>query len=168
MSISGRNASQLRDPAVTFRAEPAPRGTGAARRPARAFPGLFGSLVSTYNAKMRGAQITVRCDCGGVGYVPYGERWDCGTCHRRWNTTQIPAEEYWGIMRDMRRLRINVILTALAIMVPILVLSAFAGLRILLLMPIAMSFWFLFYMPRWRRQVRERARSLRRWKLHPE
>jgi hypothetical protein len=124
--------------------------------------------VSTYNAKMRGAQITVRCDCGGVGYVPYGERWDCGTCHRRWNTTQIPAEEYWAIMRDMRQLRINVILTALAIVVPILVLSAFAGLQILLLLPVAMSFWFLFYMPRWRRRVRERARSLRRWKLHPE
>jgi hypothetical protein len=124
--------------------------------------------VSTYNAKMRGAQITVRCDCGGVGYVPYGERWDCGTCHRRWNTAQIPAEEYWAIMRDMRQLRINVILTALAIVVPILVLSAFAGLQILLLLPVAMSFWFLFYMPRWRRRVRERARSLRRWKLHPE
>jgi hypothetical protein len=33
---------------------------------------------------------------------------------------------------------------------------------------VLMSFWFLFYMPRWRRQVRERARNLRRWKLHPE
>jgi len=63
---------------------------------------------------VRGAQITVRCDCGGVGYVPYGERWECATCHRRWNTGQIPAEEYWGIMRDMRRMRISVILTALA------------------------------------------------------
>ena len=42
------------------------------------------------------------------------------------------------------------------------------GLRLLLLLPVLMSFWFLFYMPRWRRQVRQRARSLRRWKLHPE
>jgi hypothetical protein len=31
-----------------------------------------------------------------------------------------------------------------------------------------MGFWFLFYMPRWRRRVREQARNLRRWQLHPE
>ena len=118
--------------------------------------------------KMRGAQITVRCDCGGIGYVAYGERWECRTCHRRWNTAQIPADEYWGIMRDMRRTRINVLLTALAIVVPIVALSTLLGIRILLLLPVVMSFWFLFYMPRWRRRVREQARSLRRWKLTPE
>ena len=117
---------------------------------------------------VRGAQITVRCDCGGVGYVPYGERWECATCHRRWNTGQIPAEEYWGIMRDMRRMRISVIFTALAFVVPVVVLAAFTGLQLLLLLPVVMSFWFLFYMPRWRRRVREQARSLRRWQLHPE
>jgi hypothetical protein len=129
---------------------------------------LFGGLPSAYNAVMRGAQITVRCDCGGIGYVPYGERWDCSRCSRRWNTGQIPAEEYWGIMRDMRRLRISVIGTALAMVIPIAALTPVAGIRILLLLPVLMSFWFMFYMPRWRRQVRERARSLRRWKLHPE
>jgi fatty acid desaturase len=117
---------------------------------------------------VRGAQITVRCDCGGVGYVPYGERWECATCHRRWNTLQIPADEYWGIMRDMRRLRITVLLTALAFVVPVVILALFTGLQLLLLLPVLMSFWFLFYMPRWRRQVREQARSLRRWQLHPE
>jgi hypothetical protein len=31
-----------------------------------------------------------------------------------------------------------------------------------------MSFWFLFYMPRWRRRVRQQARNLQRWQLHPE
>jgi hypothetical protein len=129
---------------------------------------LFGRLTDTYNAGMRGAQITVRCDCGGIGYVPHGERWKCATCGRTWNTGQIPADEYWGIMRDMRRLRIRVIATALGLMVPVLVLSLIVGLRLLLLLPVLMSFWFLFYMPRWRRQVRERARNLRRWKLHPE
>ena len=118
--------------------------------------------------KVRGAQITVRCDCGGIGYVPYGERWECPTCHRRWNTTQIPAEEYWGIMRDMRRTRINVLVTSLGIIVPLVALSLFAGIQILLLLPVVMSFWFLFYMPRWRRRVRQRARSLTSWQLHPE
>lgn len=117
---------------------------------------------------MRGAQITVRCDCGEIGYVTYGERWECRTCRRRWNTGQIPADEYWGIMRDMRRLRLSVIAMALGIVVPIGALLPVAGIRILLLLPLAMGFWFMFYMPRWRRQVREHARSLRRWKLHPE
>ena len=70
---------------------------------------------------MRGALITVRCDCGGIGYVPYDERWECDACGRRWNTGQIPAEEYWGIMRDMRRMRITVLTTALALVVPIAV-----------------------------------------------
>jgi hypothetical protein len=71
-------------------------------------------------------------------------------------------------MRDMRRTRVSAIVTALAVVVPIAALAAVAGIRIMLLLPVVMSFWFLFYMPRWRRRVREQARSLRRWKLHPE
>jgi hypothetical protein len=53
-------------------------------------------------------------------------------------------------------------------MVPVLALMPLAGIRILLLMPVLMGFWYVFYMPRWRRRVRERARNLRRWKLHPD
>jgi hypothetical protein len=37
-----------------------------------------------------------------------------------------------------------------------------------MLLPLVMGFWFMFYMPRWRRRVREQARSLRKWKLRPE
>jgi hypothetical protein len=117
---------------------------------------------------MRGAQITVRCDCGEVGYVAYGERWACPKCRRSWNTTQIPAEEYWGIMRDMRRSRITVIAVALSLVVPVAALAPILGVRILMLLPLVMGFWFMFYMPRWRRRVREQARSLRKWKLSPE
>jgi membrane protein implicated in regulation of membrane protease activity len=71
-------------------------------------------------------------------------------------------------MRDMRRLRITVIFTALALVVPVVALVPFAGPRILILLPVIMGFWFIFYMPRWRRRVREQARSLQRWQLHPE
>ena len=136
-----------------------------ASRPRRALSRPSGKI---YNESVRGALISVRCVCGGIGYVPYGERWECPTCHRRWNTGQIPAEEYWGIMRDMRRMRINVLATALGLIIPILILTAVAGIRILILLPVVMSFWFLFYMPRWRRRVRQRARSLTSWQLHPE
>src|SRR5207247_11393363 len=120
---------------------------------------LSGPAGKIYNASVRGALITIRCDCGGIGYVPYGERWECPTCHRRWNTGQIPAEEYWGIMRDMRRMRIKVIATALGIVIPIVVLSVVLGFRILLLLPVVMSFWFLFYMPRRRRRDRQLCRG---------
>ena len=133
--------------------------------PAGIYPRYPGKI---YNSSVRGALITIRCDCGGIGYVPYDERWECPSCHRRWNTGQIPAEEYWGIMRDMRRTRINVLATALALVVPIAALTAVTGPRILALLPIVMSFWFLFYMPRWRRRVRQKSRSLTRWQLHPE
>src|SRR5262250_554733 len=117
---------------------------------------------------MRGALITVRCDCGEVGSIAYGERWVCGKCRRSWNTAQIPAEEYWGIMRDMRRMRLTVMGVALCLVVPIAALTPFLGVRMLLLLPIVMGFWVIFYMPRGRRRVREQARSLRKWKLRPE
>ena len=117
---------------------------------------------------MRGARITVRCDCGQVGYVDYGRIWTCGKCGRGWNTGQIPADEYWGIMRETRRFRIAAAAMALSCFVPVVALIPFLGVRILILLPILMAFWFMFYMPRWRRRVRQHARSLQRWKLRPE
>jgi hypothetical protein len=117
---------------------------------------------------MRGALITIRCDCGDVGRVAHGEQWGCASCGRTWSTEQIPAEEYWEIMRNMRRLRLSVVGTMLLLVVPIAALTAFAGVRILLLLPVVMAFWYMFYMPRWRRKAREQARSLQRWKLYPE
>ena len=117
---------------------------------------------------MRGARITIRCDCGDVGYAEYGERWTCSKCGRTWNTAQIPAEEYWEIMRVQRQMRLTLIGVTMAIVVPIAALVPFLGIPILFVMPIVMGFWFMFYMPRWRRRVREQSRSLRKWKLRPE
>jgi len=117
---------------------------------------------------MRGAEITVRCDCGGVGYVPYGERWTCPKCRRTWNTTQIPAAEYWAVMRQMRRMRLTVIGVAVALIVPIVALIPVTGPHILILLPLISGFWFIFYMPRWRQRLRQQARNLSKWKLNPE
>lgn len=117
---------------------------------------------------MRGAPITIKCDCGQVQYVPYGDVWECPTCHRRWNTNQIPADEYWSIMHDMRRYRVQVMILALVVGGSFAVLAALTGARVLLLIPIVMSGWYLFFMPQWRRKVRARARSLPTWQLRPE
>ncbi len=117
---------------------------------------------------MRGALITVRCDCGDVNYVPYGEIWDCPRCHRRWNTNQIPVDEYWKIMHDMRQYRIQAMATALLLGGGFAVLAVLMGTRVLLLIPIMISGWYFFYMPQWRKKVRARARSLPTWQLRPE
>ena len=117
---------------------------------------------------MRGAAITIKCDCGQVEYVPYGDAWTCPKCSRRWNTNQIPAEEYWGIMREMRRYRIQAIAIALIIGVGFAFLFATTGPGAISLIPFVLGGWYFFYMPQWRRKVRARARSLPTWQLHPE
>jgi hypothetical protein len=117
---------------------------------------------------MRGPPITVRCDCGRVAYVAYGDRWQCPECERRWNTSQIPADEYWGIIREMRRYRLNAMGAAVVIAVALGALGLLLGARVLPLAPLVIGFWLLFYMPRWRRRVRARARSLPTWRLRPE
>jgi len=119
--------------------------------------------------RMRGAPITIRCDCGQVERIPYGQTWTCPDCGRRWNTEQIPAEEYWGIMREMRRYRLQVVGVSLAFGVAAaIVLANLDVQRVLPIILGLMAFWFLVYMPRWRQKVRRRARDLPHWQLHPE
>ena len=117
---------------------------------------------------MRGAPITVRCDCGAVEHVPYGDTWTCQTCGRRWNTTQIPEADYWGIMREMRGYRLQVLVASVVVAAVFAVLFITVGTRFLPLALLVMGFWFLVYMPRWRKKVRLRARNLPRWELEPE
>ena len=116
---------------------------------------------------MRGALITVTCDCGEKRYVPYGERWEC-TCGRRWDTNQIPAEEYWGIMHDMRRYRFRAMGAALAIAATAVAFARITRGPVMPIMLIVMMAWFFFYMPQWRRKVRAAARGLPSWKLRPD
>jgi len=117
---------------------------------------------------MRGPVITIRCQCGRVERVRYGDRWQCETCRRRWNTAQIPAGEYWGIVREMRRFRLTAIAAAVVLGLAFALLAFLVSRSFLLLLPLVLSGWYLWYMPRWRQRVRRRARSLPTWELHPE
>ena len=56
---------------------------------------------------MQRPPITVSCDCGESREVPYGEAWRCESCGRVWDTNQIPAEEYEGLLRRMKRARLD-------------------------------------------------------------
>lgn len=119
-------------------------------------------------ARVRGVPITIRCDCGDARPVHYGERWTCVTCGRTWNTTQVPAEEYWGLMRDLRRYRLIVWgITAIIVgtLVPLAVIYSF-GLFVFVILGLG-ALYFLV-LPRWRSRIVERMRDRPTWKLTPE
>ena len=126
------------------------------------------SRSATYNRRlMARPPITITCDCGEVKRVPYGERWTCERCGRSWNTQQIPAEEYDGLLRRVRRHKIEAVAAAaiaLAIFVPLIVVSA----RFFLLLPPAMMIWLFVFLPYWRRRYHRTAHEAPRWQLHPE
>ena len=117
---------------------------------------------------MKGPPITVACDCGEMKHVAYGETWQCEGCGRRWNTNQIPAGEYEGLLRDMRRLRIVPVGVALGTTLLFGLLAIFVAESLFLLLPVVLAMWFLLYMPWLRRRIRRRARSTPTWKLRPE
>jgi hypothetical protein len=114
---------------------------------------------------VKGPPITVRCDCGLVQHVPYGEAWTCPDCGRRWDTNQIPADEYFGVLRDMRRYRLQAMVLGSAIGLAVVLFAAFTHRPVFPLALIAMTGWWILYMPQWRKKVRMRARDLPRWKL---
>lgn len=117
---------------------------------------------------MKGPPITVRCECGQLKHVPYPETWQCEQCGRRWNTAQIPADEYWGILKEMRRFRFSAIAAAVVLGVTFTILALVVSQSLFLLLPVVLAGWYIWYMPFWRRKVRRRARSLPKWQLHPE
>ena len=117
---------------------------------------------------MKGPPIKNPCECGEVRAVPYGERWRCETCGRSWNTAQIPAEQYEGLLRRVRRHKIEILVlagVAAAIMIPLIVV---VSLRFILLTPMAMAVWLFVVLPIWRRRYRTTAAEAPRWELHPE
>lgn len=100
--------------------------------------------------------------------MPYGEIWQCERCRRRWNTAQIPGDVYWGIMHEMRNYRLVVIGIALGFGIIFALLAFLVAERLILLLPVVLAFWFIWFMPWWRRRVRRRVRNLPTWELHPE
>jgi hypothetical protein len=117
---------------------------------------------------MKRPPITITCECGETESVVYGERWECESCGRRWNTQQIPAEEYEGLLRRTRRLRLHVLGFAAAVAAVLVPLIVFVNASFIFLAPIAAFLWIFLYLPFWRRSARRAARSSPRWELHPE
>jgi hypothetical protein len=117
---------------------------------------------------MKRPPITIDCDCGERREVAYGDLWQCERCGRRWNTTQIPAAEYEGLLRTMRRFRREVLafaILAAAVLIPLIV---FVSAAFIFLAPMAAAIWLFFYLPSWRRRARRAAHDAPRWDIHPE
>jgi hypothetical protein len=117
---------------------------------------------------MKGPPITIECECGEKREVSYGEVWQCERCGRRWNTQQIPATEYEGLLRRMRSFRLEVLafaVLAAAVLVPLIV---FVNSAFIFVAPMAAAIWLFLYLPYWRRRARRAAREAPRWDLHPE
>ena len=117
---------------------------------------------------MRGPPITITCDCGEVERVRYGTRWECSSCGRTWDTAQIPAEEYRGLIHDLRVYRlvpVGIALVIAALFVPLVVLVNQA---LIFVVPLLLAFLAIFLGPVWKRRVRRRIAAAPSWDLRPE
>jgi fatty acid desaturase len=112
--------------------------------------------------------ITINCECGETKRVAFGQRWTCERCGRSWNSQQIRAVEYVGLLRRIWRLTIEVLAAAAigaAVLIPLIV---FVSGRFIAVVPMAMAAWLFLFLPYWRRRYRQTARNAPRWDLHPE
>jgi hypothetical protein len=125
-------------------------------------------LPAVESIAVRGPPIRITCDCGEAASLRYGERWECPSCGRRWNTEQIPAEEYRGLLRDLRRYRLLAIGAALAVLAAYLPLVVFVDAGIIFTAPILLGGLAILLGPLWKRRVRRVIAERPVWDLHPE
>jgi hypothetical protein len=120
-------------------------------------------------AVLSGPPIAVTCECGDKHDVAYGDTWTCERCGRRWDTNQIPREDYDVIRRTQLRFRVlpalfGVLVASVALFF-ILTHNVFS---VFLLLPVALGVWFVFLRPVHRRRYRRAIAELPRWELKPE
>ena len=117
---------------------------------------------------MQAPGITVTCECGEVRLLPYGERWVCESCGRRWNTAQIPEEQYRRLTDAVRRYQLEAIAFA------VLIVGIFAPLIVLVDVRLGITGLLIFFAwafllrPRRRQRLISRVLDGARWQLHPE
>ena len=114
----------------------------------------------------RGPPITVTCECGSKRDLKYGERWECESCGRKYDTNRIPMEEYAKIREGQVRQRLVPIAAALVIAAVVVVFTlqgrTLAG---FLIVPFAVFVWNLFIRPARRRRQYRAIENLPRWQI---
>ena len=112
--------------------------------------------------------IAIECECGERRSVPFGETWKCEKCGRRWDTRQIPENEYLARVRRMRRFHIELFgLLAIGVLV-FAPLILFVDVSVVYLALFASFAFIAFYMPHWRRRLRRATADAPQWELHAE
>jgi hypothetical protein len=118
---------------------------------------------------LRGPPITISCNCGEKRDLRYGEAWTCESCGRRWNTAQIPPEQYGAIRQTQLRYRVlPVVYGLLVAAIALFFLLTGNTFSLFVLLPVGTMVWFIFIQPVHRRRYRRAIADLPRWKLNPE
>ncbi|MEA2453947.1 MAG: hypothetical protein QOI45_209 [Thermoleophilaceae bacterium] len=120
-------------------------------------------------AIVKGPPITVTCECGVKRELAYGERWQCESCGRSWDTGRIPAEQY----DEIRRLSLRFRVVPIAFGAVVALLAIFFTLTgnipgVFFLLPTALLSWFIFLRPLHRRRYRAAIKTLPRWELRAD
>jgi hypothetical protein len=120
-------------------------------------------------AVLRGPPIALTCECGEKCDLAYGEEWTCESCGRRWDTNQIPTEQYEAIRRTQLRFRVLPVVYGLVVagtaLFFILTGNTFS---VFILLPLTLMLWFYFLRPVHRRRYRRAIAELPRWELRPD
>ena len=120
-------------------------------------------------AVLRGPPIAVTCECGEKRDLRYGEQWRCDRCGRRWDTAQIPAEQYEAIRRTQLRFRVLPVVYGLLVAgIALFFLLTGNLFSLFILLPVGTMVWFFFLQPVHRRRYRSAISALPRWELSPD
>jgi Flp pilus assembly protein TadB len=112
--------------------------------------------------------ITVSCECGERRDLAYGERWRCEKCGRTWDTGRIPEEDYAAVRRIQRRYRAVPMAVMAITAVTVALFMIYGRVYAVVLLPMAMTLWFMFGRPLQRRRLRAQIAELPEWKLKAE
>jgi hypothetical protein len=142
------------------------------RRPARKKTGRSGPRIREREkpgAVLKGPPITVGCECGQKRELAYGERWECESCGRTYDTNRIPADQYEQIRKLSLRYRaIPVVLGALIALLAIFFTLTGNIFGVFFLLPVGLISWFVFLRPLHRKRYRAAIQTLPRWELRAD
>ena len=119
-------------------------------------------------AVLGGPPIAVDCECGERRDLRYGEAWTCERCGRRWDTSDIPRDQYEVIRRTQLRFRLLPIALGLLVATAALLFVVTGNFfSLFILLPLSTMVWFFFLRPVHRRRYRRAIADLPRWELRP-
>ena len=117
---------------------------------------------------LRGPPIAITCECGEKRDLRYGEEWRCESCGRRWDTNQIPVEQYEAIRRTQLRFRVLPVVYGLVILALAMFFTLTGNIfSVFILLPLGLMLWFYFVRPAHRRRYRRAVADLPKWELRP-